>query len=78
MAKGFHENKAISLGVIYRKPGTNFDEFKNELDILLQTINLDRNSSIIMGDFNVDLTQKEEKGNEFLRLTESYSLNKKE
>ena len=37
-------------------------------------MNLDRNSSIIMGDFNVDLTQKEEKGNELLRLTESYGL----
>ena len=68
------KNKAIILGVIYRKPGTNFDEFKNELDILLHTMNLDRNSSIIMGDFNVDLTQKEEKGNELLRLTESYGL----
>ena len=27
-----------------------------------------------MGDFKVDLTQKEEKGNELLRLTKSYGL----
>ena len=67
-------NKSNILGVIYRKPGTNFDEFRNELDILLQTMNLDRNLTIIMGDFNVDLTQTEEKGNELLRLTESYGL----
>ena len=68
------DNKTIILGVIYRKPGTNFIDFSNEFDNLLQTINLDRNQCIIMGDFNINLISREDHGNDLLRLTETYGL----
>ena len=68
------DNKTIILGVIYRKPGTNFWDFSNEFDNLLQTINLDRNQCIIMGDFNINLISREDHGNDLLRLTETYGL----
>ena len=59
---------------MYRKPGTNFEEFKQEFEFVLQNLNLDKKLTIIMGDFNVDLTSDEEKSRELIRLTESYGL----
>ena len=67
-------NQTIIMGVVYRKPGTNFEEFKQEFEFVLQNLNLDKKLTIIMGDFNVDLTSDEEKSRELIRLTESYGL----
>ena len=68
------DNTSIIVGVIYRKPGTNLDEFKDGLNSVLQNLNLDRNLSIILGDFNIDLNSNDEKSKELLRLAETYGL----
>ena len=68
------QNVSIIFGVIYRKPGTNIDEFNSELKSLLQKLNLDKNLCIIVGDFNMDLLSKEDKSNYLLRLMQSFGL----
>ena len=46
------------IGVVYRPPGTNLDEFNTEFDTVLDTLTTNRyiNKNIYLaGDFNVDL-----------------------
>ena len=44
------------IGVIYRKPNTNIDEFLNGLLGVLENINIGRANVVLIGDYNIDLS----------------------
>ena len=50
-----NSSKFIYLGVIYRHPNQQFDDFGKDLNGLLTNFNLSNNEYIITGDFNIDL-----------------------
>jgi len=50
-----NSSKFIYLGVIYRHPNHQFDDFEKYLNDLLTNFNLNNNECIIPGDFNIDL-----------------------
>ena len=50
-----NSSKFIYLGVIYRHPNQQFDNFEKDLYGLLTNFNLNNNEYIITGDFNIDL-----------------------
>ena len=68
------KNMYIIVGVVYRKPGSNLEEFSDDLNRLLQNMNLDRSPCIIVGDLNINLLSQHDKSKDFLRMTESYGL----
>lgn len=42
------------VACVYRKPGSNIETFKENLDELMEDLNVDK-SLMICGDFNIDL-----------------------
>ena len=50
-----NSRKFMYLGVIYRQPNYQFDNFEKDLNGLLTNFNLNNNEYIITGDFNTDL-----------------------
>ena len=53
-----NSSKFIYLGVIYRHPNQQFDDFEKDLNGLLTNFNLNNNEYIITGDFNIDLLKR--------------------
>ena len=49
--------KNTIVGVIYRKPSSNLNDFINLIDSVLNVINIKSKTCFIMGDFNVDILQ---------------------
>ena len=49
-------NNTFIIGSIYKPPNTNIDSFNDELLSILNSISLENKNSIIMGDFNLNLT----------------------
>ena len=47
--------KIIIVGVIYRRPNTDFDGFMTELNFIIDSITSYNKTIYIMGDFNLDL-----------------------
>lgn len=47
----------IIIGVIYRPPNSDYETFRNHFDNLLFSINQMNKNSIIMGDFNIDISK---------------------
>ena len=50
-----HKRGTTLMGVIYRPPGHNLDEFSNEIDFLLSEILKKNKEVLLLGDFNIDL-----------------------
>jgi hypothetical protein len=63
-----NNGKSIIIGVIYRPPNSNFDQFQNTLNTILGKIDQENKLCYLMGDFNVDLFKSEscDYVNEFL------------
>ena len=49
------KSKSLTVGIIYRPPQSNQNEFLNIIQDLLQNITLRNKDCIIMGDFNINL-----------------------
>ena len=47
----------IIVGIIYRKPNTDLDQFQNSLLSVLDNLSVDKSNVISVGDFNVNLLQ---------------------
>ena len=47
----------IIVGIIYRKPNTDLDQFQNSLLSVLDNLSADKSNVILVGDFNVNLLQ---------------------
>jgi len=50
-----NSSKFIYLGVIYRHPNQQFDNFEKDLNGLLTNFNLNNKEYIITGDFNTSI-----------------------
>ena len=50
-----HNKQNILVGVIYRRPGTDFDDFYNSLSSILNVTKKENKLIYITGDFNIDL-----------------------
>ena len=51
----FQTNKNVVIGIIYRPPNTNINEFNNILSDLLETIETDKKECHFLGDYNINL-----------------------
>src|SRR5882724_5185459 len=49
------ETVDIIIGVIYRKPDSDVNDFLHSLDDAFHTLHIDINTCILMGDFNIDI-----------------------
>ena len=65
------KNKNIIVGVIYRRPNSNVNEFLEKLDNILLTISAENKLCYITGDFNLDLL-KHNKSNYTSQLISSF------
>ena len=43
----------IVIGIIYRKPNTNVDQFQSSLLGVLEEVNVGKTSIVLIGDFNI-------------------------
>lgn len=60
-------SKSVVVGIIYRKPNTDVNEFRDSLVDTLHGFKIDKRHCILMGDFNIDLNNNDNfEGNEFL------------
>ena len=50
--------KSLILGVIYRHPNTSYVSFKEKLCKIMQNFSWSKNTYVLMGDYNVDLSQQ--------------------
>lgn len=68
--------KIIMLGIIYRKPNTDIDQFHNSLLGVLEEINVGKTSIVLIGDFNLDVSQTcgNKKIFDYLSMMESIGL----
>ena len=55
--KVFKTNKNLLIGVIYRPPDTNLNEFNDILSDLLEKMETDKKHCYILGDYNANLLQ---------------------
>ena len=63
-----HGIKDIILGVIYRPPNTNVNDFVLEMGVILDRIDRESKPCYLMGDFNIDLLNKNSGSESFLNL----------
>ena len=49
----------IIIGTIYKPPSNNYDDFETLLNSILQQIDKEKKTCILMGDFNIDLLKYE-------------------
>ena len=47
----------VVIGVIYRKPNTNIEQFQNSLLGVLENMNIRRSNVVLIGDYNTDLSR---------------------
>ena len=55
-----NSEKNILIGVIYRRPGTDFRQFSENLNNVLDILKLENKVCYLMGDFNLDLLKMHE------------------
>ena len=53
------KNEKIIIGIIYRPPNNNFNEFEADLKTILHKVDKENKMCILMGDFNIDLIKSE-------------------
>ena len=53
--------KKVIVGIIYRKPNTDVDEFQNSLLDILSLLKIDKVNCILMGDFNINFLDSDQK-----------------
>ena len=63
-----HSTKDIILGVIYRPPNTNVNDFVSEMGVILDRIDRENKPCYLMGDFNIDLLNNNSGTESFLNL----------
>ena len=65
----------IVIGIIYRKPNTNVDQFQSSLLGVLEEVNVGKTSIVLIGDFNIDVSQTiDQKIYDYLSMIESVGL----
>ena len=65
----------IVIGIIYRKPNTDVDQFQSSLLGVLEEVNVGKSNIVLIGDFNVDISQPyNQKINDYLSTIESIGL----
>ena len=64
------------IGIIYRKPNTDLEQFKNSLLSVIDNLSVDKSDVVLLGDFNVNLLETcvNGKANELLTSLESTGL----
>lgn len=69
-------NKHVILGVIYRPPNTNLEDFNNHLSDVLEIITRENKLIYLLGDYNINLLNSDHHGNSslFIDIMYSYSL----
>ena len=51
--------RKITVGIIYRKPNTDIDQFQNSLLLTLKRLKIDKANVVLLGDFNINVLHKE-------------------
>ena len=71
-----NSNKHIIVGVIYRPPNTNLEDFNNLLNDILESVQRENKSIYLLGDYNIDLLNSNHHNNssQFIDIMYSYSL----
>ena len=64
----------IVVGVVYRKPDSILDDFTDDMNRILHSLHLERNSCIVTGDFNINMLSLDNRKQNFLHMTECYGL----
>ena len=64
-------SKNIIVGVIYRPPDSDIDNFKIKLEKLLYCINQTNKTCFILGDYNIDLAKDDSGINDFINVLHS-------
>ena len=67
-------NKRTIVGVVYRRPKTNFNDFQTALTDILTSLAETNTNNYVMGDFNLDLLQANTQSNvnELIHTFNSY------
>lgn len=65
-----------TVGIIYRPPNTDLDRFLDSLETITRTLSAEKNTTYIMGDFNLDLLKKhtDNRIQQFLDIMHSHSF----
>ena len=63
----------IIIGTIYKPPSNNYDDFETLLNSILQQIDKEKKTCILMGDFNIDLLKYEHNNNTNRFIYQMYS-----
>ena len=65
----------IVIGIIYRKPNTDVDQFQSSLLGVLEEVNVGKTSIVLIGDFNIDVSQTiDQKIYDYLSMIESIGM----
>ena len=65
----------IVIGVIYRKPNTDVDQFQRSLIGVLEEVNVGKQALLLIGDFNIDVSQTiDQKIYDYLIMIESIGM----
>ena len=69
-------SKPVIVGILYRPPGSDLEEFCSEFNLILTKLKNERSNVYIMGDFNINLLNVERHAgtSEFLDLMYSFSF----
>ena len=70
------DDKSVLYGIVYRRPNTNFQDFLNEIEIILDVVSRENKTLIMSGDFNVNLLDYDKNVNvrNFVNLFVSHNL----
>ena len=66
--------KKVIVGIIYRKPNTNVDEFQDSLLDILSLLKIDKVNCILMGDFNINFLDSDQKVEQFKTTLQCFGL----
>lgn len=66
--------KRTILGIIYRKPNTDVFEFQNSLSTVLSHLKIDKVQCLLMGDFNINFLDSDQKVEQFKTTMECLAL----
>jgi hypothetical protein len=69
-------DKNIIVGLIYKPPNKNIDDFNNELSVVLQKLSRENKIVYLLGDYNIDLLKVDlhKPSSNFLDILFSYNL----
>lgn len=66
--------KKVIIGIVYGKPNTNVDEFQNSLLDILSFLKIDKVNCILVGDFNINILDSDQKVEEFKTALQCFGL----